>query len=158
MKKILIKFWLLIQTRGVRYDDFWSWTIKRGRSAFGEILLYQLQFWLHRINKLYNATSIHISVNSAVELLLRDTALIRNQKSTGCQLNVSFTRCSEVRFFFNLHEKVCLTVPDNRTKLSFALIRSKHTRIMYRLSWLSKMKVNSWDKRIGAWIVDARRS
>ncbi len=42
---------------------------------------YQLQFWRHR-HILYNATYIHISVNSVVELLSRDTALIHNHKST----------------------------------------------------------------------------
>ncbi len=36
----------------------------------------------------------------------------------------------------NAQEKACLTAPDNSSKLSFALIRSKHTRFMYRLNWL----------------------
>ncbi len=45
---------------------------------------------------LYNATSIHFSVNSAVELLSQDTALIRNNKRAlfgsalkPCQLNIN---------------------------------------------------------------------
>ncbi len=58
------------------------------------------------ISHSYNATYIHISVNSAVELLSRDTALIRNHKSTSfacvskpCRLSFSFARWSDVGFF-----------------------------------------------------------
>ncbi len=48
-------------------------------------------------------------------------------------------------------KKPVLTVPDKLTKLSFELMLSKHPRLMYRLSWfMSKMKVNSRDKRIRA--------
>ncbi len=64
------------------YDDFWSLKIKMSpRSAFGEVSCYS-EHYTSRINILYSATYIHISVNSAVELLSRDTALIRNHKST----------------------------------------------------------------------------
>ncbi len=42
---------------------------------------YQLQFW-RLCHIMYNATCIHISVNSAVELLSWNTALILNHKST----------------------------------------------------------------------------
>ncbi len=56
---------------------------------------------------LYNATYIHISVNSVVELLSRDTALIHNHKSIlfasalkPCRLNVSFTAVVRHALFF----------------------------------------------------------
>ncbi len=126
------------------------------RSAFGEISWYRatanilsvtLQFLRLRINKLSNAAYIHISVNSAVELLSRDTTLIHNHKSTlyACfkafPFNVSFTRCSDVHFSEpihpkSVHEKARKTAPDYTTKLSFELILSKHTRFMYWLGWL----------------------
>ncbi len=56
--------------------------LKKYRSIVLQRTLYQLQFWRRHINILYNATYIHISVNSAVELLSRDTALVHNHKST----------------------------------------------------------------------------
>ncbi len=70
--------------------------LKNNRSILLQHIFYQLQFWRRRINILYNATYIHISVNSAVELLSRDTALIHDHKSTlfastlkPCRLNVT---------------------------------------------------------------------
>ncbi len=70
--------------RGVWYDDFWSLTVKMSlRSAFGEVSCYSEHYnYTSCINILYNATYIHISVNTAVELLSQDTALIYNHKST----------------------------------------------------------------------------
>ncbi len=67
---------------------FLSWTsprsafLKKNRSILLQHIFYQLQFWRRRINILYSAIYIHISVNSAVELLSRDTALIDDHKST----------------------------------------------------------------------------
>ncbi len=100
--------------------------LKKNRSILLQHILYQLQFWHSRINILYNATYIHISVNSTVELLSRDTALIDDHKSTlfastlkPCRLNVSFMQWSDVCFFSehihpkHAHEKACLTAPDN---------------------------------------------
>ncbi len=54
----------------------------------------------------YWTTPHTFSVNSVVELLSWDTTLIHNYKSTlfpcvlkSCQLNASFTRCSDVHIF-----------------------------------------------------------
>ncbi len=57
-----------------------------------------LQFWPRPINILYNVTYIHINVISAVELHLRDTALMRNHKTVlkPWRLNIEFTCCSDV--------------------------------------------------------------
>ncbi len=80
--------------------------LKKYRSIVLQRTFYQLQFWRHRLYVLYNATYIHISVNSAVELLSRNTAHIHNHKSTlfasalkPCRLNVSFMRWSDMHFF-----------------------------------------------------------
>ncbi len=127
--------------RAVRYDDFLSWMIKclhnlllkKYRSIVLQRTFYQLQFWRLRlyITLLYNATCIHISVNSAVELLSRDTALIRNRKRIlfawalkPCRSNVSFARWSDVYFFW-----------APRTLEACALTLSNST-------WLLKMKWN----------------
>ncbi len=56
--------------------------IMKYRSFVLQRTFFQLQFCRRRINKLYNVTYIHISVNTAVELLLQDTALICNHKIT----------------------------------------------------------------------------
>ncbi len=53
-----------LDIRGVRYDDFWSWTIKMSpRSAFEEIsymvlqhTFFQLQFWRLHLYIVYNTT------------------------------------------------------------------------------------------------------
>ncbi len=125
--------------------------------------------WRNIVVSYYSAHSINYSPgtsvsiysncttrNTAVELLWQDTVLIRDRKSTlfaykPCRLNVSFTRWSDVSFFWAHTPEAralrpCQTAPDYWTKLYFALILSKHTRFKYRLSWLSKMKVNSWEK------------
>ncbi len=75
--------------RGFRYDSFWSWTINVSTFCFFlripyypatahilsvTVLVPPYQYTVQR-------TYIHISVNSGVELLSRDTALIHNQKS-----------------------------------------------------------------------------
>ncbi len=53
------------------------------------------------------------------------------------RINVSFTCAfSKPVHLKSTHEKACLTAPDNWTKLYFVLILLKHTRFMYRLSWL----------------------
>ncbi len=102
---------------------------------------------LFRFLRMYCKTPHPFSVNSVLELLSRDTALIRNHKSSlfACfkafPLNVLFMRWSTCAFsepvhLKSTHGKVCLTPPDNWTELSFAPIPSKHTRFMYRLSWL----------------------
>ncbi len=80
--------------------------LKKYRSIGLQRTFYQLQFWHRRLCVLYNTTYIHISVNSAVELLSRDTALIHNHKSTlfasalkSCRLNVSFRHGQTCTFF-----------------------------------------------------------
>ncbi len=44
-------------------------TILKKYSIVLQCKFFQLQFWCLNINKLYNETYIHISVNTAVELL-----------------------------------------------------------------------------------------
>ncbi len=79
---------------------------------------YQLQFW-RLCHIMYNATCIHISVNSAVELLSRNTALILNHKSTliasafKCLIRVCFLWAplkisAFFRLFFCYLERLCL--------------------------------------------------
>ncbi len=129
------------------YDDFWSLKIKMSpRSAFGEVSCYS-EHYTSRINILYSATYIHISVNSAVELLSRDTALIRNHKSTliACFKALPIKRfipCAVLTCAFSkpvhlksAHEKARQTASDNWTKLSFVLILSKHTRFWNTYFW-----------------------
>ncbi len=74
---------------------------------------------------------------------------------------VSFTRWSGVCFFW-AHTpearalKPCQTAPDYSTKLSFALIWSKHTRCTYRLSWLCLDESKRFrEKQTHACILDA---
>jgi len=61
------KYWHLkikCSIRGVRYDDFWSWTIKMSddlllkkyRSIVLQHTFYQLQFWRLRLYIVYNTT------------------------------------------------------------------------------------------------------
>ncbi len=86
---------------------------------------------------LYKCTTRH----TAVELIWQDTALIHDRKSAlfaykPCRLNASFVRWFDVCFFWahtpEAHAlKHCQTTPDYWTKLSFKLIRSKHTRFTY---------------------------
>uniref|UniRef100_A0A672RKY5 Transportin-3-like n=1 Tax=Sinocyclocheilus grahami TaxID=75366 RepID=A0A672RKY5_SINGR len=73
---------------GKERASVWLGELQRSvRSLAGLLIVlqstfYQLQFWRRLIKILYNTTYIHISVNSAVELLSRDTALTHNHKST----------------------------------------------------------------------------
>ncbi len=96
--------------------------LEKYRSIVLQRTFFQLQFWHRRINKLYSNTYIHISVNSAVELLSQDTALIRNHKSTlfACfkafPLNVSFACCSDVRVLWVRTPEACTRKsPSNST-------------------------------------------
>ncbi len=91
--------------------------LKKYRSIVLQHTFYQLQFWCRHLFVLYSAAYIHISVNPAVELLSRDTALIHNQKSTlfasalkPCRLNVSFTRWSDMRFFLSTYTEPILPI------------------------------------------------
>ncbi len=95
---------------------------------------------------MYNAHTF-TSVLTAVEVILWDTALIRNHKSTlfACFKAIPVKRfihaaltCafSDPVHLKSEHEKACLTAPDNSTKLSFVLILSKHTRFMYTVSYV----------------------
>ncbi len=103
---------------------------------------YQLQFWRRHLFVLYNTTYIHISVNSAVELLSRDTALIHNHKSTlfasalkPCRLNVSFTRWSDMHFFLSTYAKNVRTKKPVKqrliTKLSIFCANTVKTHKVY---------------------------
>ncbi len=88
-------------------------------------------FWRLR-HILYNATYIHNSVNSAVELLSQDSALIRNHKVHYLHvlLNVSFAALVwralflSAEYTWSSSAKSCQTAPDYWTKLSFALIQN----------------------------------
>ncbi len=62
------------------------------------------------------------NVDSAVELHSRNTALIRNRKSTlfvcalkPCRLNISFACCSDMRLFRARTSEACVHGRSNRT-------------------------------------------
>uniref|UniRef100_A0A671N0E4 Aquaporin-12-like n=1 Tax=Sinocyclocheilus anshuiensis TaxID=1608454 RepID=A0A671N0E4_9TELE len=100
----------------------------------------------------------YAAVNSAVELLSLDTALIRSHKSTlfacalkPCRLNVSFTCCSDVNVdvkYFNILTNVSVTPGNNYTSgyvnpsLAYAMTFTcpGHTFLAYSLVyWLGPL-------------------
>ncbi len=141
-----IQFWR-VGMRGISVLEKYRYLLYFKR--YDIIILHNSVFntLMFRFLRMYSTTPHPFSVNSVLEFLSRDTALIRNPKSTlfvcfkAFPLNVSFMRWSTCAFsepvhMKSTHGKVCLTAPDNWTELSFAPIPSKHTRFMYRLSWL----------------------